>query len=155
LTSSNTAFELELAMNKHCMIQIDMCDALEEIADSLPRKFNKQQCLQVAHALYPSIKSAHEFEEQYLFPTLDSLTEDDKTLGASLERLRFEHWEDESYSQELAETLLDWVRGQSKYDPETIGYMLRGFFEGLRRHIAFEREHIIPKFHEAYSDNKS
>jgi hypothetical protein len=22
--------------------------------------------------------------------------------------------------------------------------MLRGFFEGLRRHIAFEREHIVP-----------
>ncbi|NJM42689.1 MAG: hypothetical protein HC853_19095 [Anaerolineae bacterium] len=26
-----------------------------------------------------------------------------------------------------------------------VGYMLRGFFECLRRHIAFEREHILPK----------
>ena len=27
---------------------------------------------------------------------------------------------------------------------EALSYMLRGFFEGLRRHIAFEVEHLMP-----------
>ena len=27
---------------------------------------------------------------------------------------------------------------------DKLSYMLRGFFEGLRRHIAFEKEHLVP-----------
>lgn len=34
--------------------------------------------------------------------------------------------------------------GDRPYNAEAIGFMLRGFFEGLRRHIAFEREHVLP-----------
>jgi hypothetical protein len=26
---------------------------------------------------------------------------------------------------------------------EATGYMLRGFFEGVRRHIAFEQDHLL------------
>ena len=26
---------------------------------------------------------------------------------------------------------------------EAVGYMLRGFFEVMRRHIAFERDHLM------------
>ncbi len=29
-------------------------------------------------------------------------------------------------------------------DVEKLGYMLRGFFTGVRRHLAFEREYILP-----------
>ncbi|MCJ8518043.1 hypothetical protein ABID21_001075 [Pseudorhizobium tarimense] len=28
-------------------------------------------------------------------------------------------------------------------DVEAGGYMLRGFIEGMRRHIAFERQHLL------------
>ncbi|MNL85495.1 hypothetical protein D3C87_2138230 [compost metagenome] len=28
---------------------------------------------------------------------------------------------------------------------EATGYMLRGFFEGMRRHIAFEREFLLSR----------
>ena len=37
------------------------------------------------------------------------------------------------------------AKGENSRNPETIGYMLRGFFEGIRRHIAFVGEHSIPK----------
>ena len=33
---------------------------------------------------------------------------------------------------------------QEPENPEALGYMLRAFFDTTRRHIAFEREHILP-----------
>ncbi len=137
--------KLVLGMEQHCNEQLELCNSLEDIADSLPDEVNPQICLHTARALYPAIKSAHEFEENTLFPVLDKMRETDPALESSLERLRYEHWEDESYSQELTDVLMDWAKGGNDRNPETTGYMLRGFFEGIRRHIAFEGEHIIPK----------
>jgi hypothetical protein len=137
--------KLVLGMEKHCKEQLELCNSLESIADSLPDDVNPQICLHTARALYPAIKSAHEFEENILFPVLDKMKKTDPALESSLERLRYEHWEDESYSQELTDVLMDWAKGGNDRNPETTGYMLRGFFEGIRRHIAFEGEHIIPK----------
>ena len=137
--------ELVLGMEQHCQEQLALCASLEDIADSLPDEVSSQTCLHTARALYPAIKSAHDFEENQLFPVLDELKKHDTALESSLERLRYEHWEDESYSQELTDVLMDWAKGENTSNPEATGYMLRGFFEGIRRHIAFEGEHIIPK----------
>jgi len=137
--------ELVLGMEKHCLKQLELCNSLEDIADSLPDDVDPQDCLHTARALYPAVKSAHEFEENVLFPVLDEIKKSDAALESSLERLRYEHWEDESYAQELTDVLMDWAKGDKSRNPETTGYMLRGFFEGIRRHIAFEGEHIIPK----------
>ena len=30
--------------------------------------------------------------------------------------------------------------------PDAAGFMLRGFFESLRRHVAFERQLLVPLF---------
>lgn len=136
--------KLVAGMEQHRREQLELCQSLEDIADSLPDSVKPQICLQTARALYPAVKSAHDFEERQLFPMLDTLKRVDPALEASMERLRYEHWEDESYSQELTDVLLDWAKGDKHRNPETTGYMLRGFFEGLRRHIAFEMDHIIP-----------
>ncbi len=137
--------KLVQGMEQHCREQLALCKSLEDIADSLPDDVDPQKCLHAARSLYPAVKSAHDFEEYELFPVLDELKKHDAALESSLERLRYEHWEDESYSQELTDVLLDWAKGDKTQNPETTGYMLRGFFEGIRRHIAFEGEHIIPK----------
>lgn len=137
--------ELVVGMEQHSKEQLELCYVLENIADSLPDDVDPQTCLHTARALYPAIKSAHEFEENLLFPVLDEMKKSDPALNSSLERLRYEHWEDESYSQELTDVLMNWAKGSGNRNPETTGYMLRGFFEGIRRHIAFEGEHIIPK----------
>ncbi len=144
MTSPSTNIDLLVEMEKHCDRQLELCQCLEDIADSLPQNIDIQRCLRVAEVLYPAVKSAHDFEEQHVFPALDTLRQRDTALDASIERLRYEHWEDESYSQELSEVLLEWGRGDKKHDPAATGYMLRGFFEGLRRHIAFESEHLGP-----------
>ncbi|WP_306283116.1 hypothetical protein [Mesorhizobium sp. LMG17149] len=58
--------------------------------------------------------------------------------------MRAEHVEDECFAAEVTEILLAIGHGETIDNAEAIGFMLRGFFEGLRRHIAFEREHVLP-----------
>ncbi len=144
MTTQGAQIDILAEMEIHCNRQLELCEKLEDIADSLPRNLDIQHCLHVAKTLYPAVKSAHDFEEEHVFPALNDLRQQDAALDASIERLRYEHWEDESYSQELSEVLLDWTKGEKSRGPEATGYMLRGFFEGLRRHIAFECEHIAP-----------
>jgi hemerythrin-like domain-containing protein len=90
------------------------------------------------------IHEAHEYEEKTLFPMLMAMQNIDENLKTTVERLRYEHWEDESFADEVADAMIRFVTDKASSNAETLAYMLRGFFEGLRRHIAFEREHIVP-----------
>ena len=134
----------EPQLKVHHKNQLELCDRLENLADSLPKNFDKQECLFIARALYPTIKAAHQFEEQTLFPLLNPGKGHDENVSRSIERLQFEHWEDESFAEELSSTLRQLVSQPDATNIEKLSYMLRGFFEGLRRHIAFEAEHILP-----------
>ncbi|MEZ5871211.1 MAG: hemerythrin domain-containing protein [Nitratireductor sp.] len=124
--------------------QLRFCEELEEIADSLPDNLDPKLCLSAARMISTMLKEAHEFEEGSLFALLRQRHPGDGDLADSLERLRYEHWEDESYAEEISLVLMDWAMCTSRRSAEATGYMLRGFFEGVRRHIAFEREHIMP-----------
>lgn len=127
----------------HHRKQKALCARLEAVADGLPLKIDRQECLMLARDIYPAVKAAHQFEEQQLFPRLqrDSQVGD---LSEALERLRFEHWEDEAYAEDISEALGRIGRGGSVSDAEKISWMLRGFFDGIRRHIAYESEHLLP-----------
>jgi len=122
--------------------QLALCSELEEIADSLPSNINRQKCIYAAKALGPLIKGAHHYEETVLFPQLRSSESAPEHLAETLERLKFEHFEDECFAEELTDALLKLGSGD-KVNMEAVGYMLRGFFESIRRHIAFEREHLL------------
>lgn len=122
--------------------QLALCDVLEEIADSLPANIDARKCLEAANALNPLIKGVHSYEETVLFPWLESSVEIQPALRETLHRLKFEHCEDACFAEELTDTLTRLGRGE-RVNMEATGYMLRGFFESLRRHIAFEREHIL------------
>lgn len=128
--------------------QLDLCRELELIADSLPGNINRQKCIYAAKALGPLIRGTHRYEEQVFFPWLrDAGIVAGGAAGAAMpldqtfERLRFEHFEDECFAEELTDALLRLGAGQP-VNMEAIGYMLRGFFESVRRHIAFESELI-------------
>ncbi|EKF59740.1 hypothetical protein QWE_10967 [Agrobacterium albertimagni AOL15] len=122
--------------------QLALCRELEDIADSLPASINRQKCIYAAKALGPLIKGIHHYEETVLFPQLQSSPDATDALGPTLERLKFEHCEDECFAEELTDALLKLGSGD-QVNMEAVGYMLRGFFEGIRRHIAFEREHLL------------
>ncbi len=122
--------------------QLALCDELEEIADSLPASVNRQKCIYAAKALSPLIRGVHHYEETVLFPRLARPEAGSAMLGETLARLKYEHFEDECYAEELTETLLLMGSGEA-VNNEAVGYMLRGFFEGVRRHIAFEKAHLL------------
>lgn len=121
------------------------CDTLEEIADSLPGSIGSPKCQLAAEKIEPLIGSAHEFEESTIFPMAHREL---MKLGASpdcIDRLKAEHLEDQSFASELATILRSGV-DQSVIHAEMLGYMLRGFFESVRRHTAFERDYLMTLF---------
>lgn len=124
--------------------QLRLCDELEAIADSLPDNAGPRECLGAARTIKKLVRDAHEFEEIRLWPALRGLRPQDDELEACIERLRLEHREDESYGEEVAAALTDWGMCAGNRNAEATGYLLRGFFEGMRRHIASERERIVP-----------
>lgn len=135
---------IEKVMQQHLAVQLHLCSQLEEIADELPENIDHQRLLVVARSILPTVKKAHEFEETRVFPHIQAEAIGCEGISTSLERLKFEHWEDESFAEELCDGLIKFVTKEADPSPDTLGYMLRGFFEGLRRHIAFEMEHILP-----------
>lgn len=132
-----------MVMRCHDM-QLLLCDELEAVADSLPLGADRQRCLHLARTVYPLVASTHRIEESLLFDPLNSLAGQVPGVLATLERLRFEHHSDLCFAEELHDALLDYGRGENPMTADAIGYMLRAFFESVRRHVAFEREILIP-----------
>lgn len=116
-----------------------ICDTLEDIADSLPNTLNVRMCKEAAGHIVPVVIRAHRIEEEEVFPLIGG--DPTPALQKTLDHLRTEHCEDECFAEELADALEH--AGDGKVQPETLGYMLRGFFEAMRRHINFERERFV------------
>ncbi|MFC3072550.1 hemerythrin domain-containing protein [Shinella pollutisoli] len=123
--------------------QLTLCEALEEIADSLPANVNRQKCIYAAKSLIPLINGIHRYEEEMLFPLLEKTPFFRGEMGETIARLKFEHVEDECFAEELTDTLTRLGSGDGTVNAETAGYMLRGFFESIRRHIAFEQQFML------------
>lgn len=126
--------------------QLVLCHRLEFIADSLPYFVDRKSCIGVARVLGPLIQRAHKLEEEIVFPAVRDRWKALENIDKTLERLRYEHLEDECFAEELHDALMAYGCGENRPGPDAFGYMLRGFFEGLRRHIAFEQEMIVPLF---------
>ncbi|EFL89406.1 hemerythrin HHE cation binding domain-containing protein [Ahrensia sp. R2A130] len=89
------------------------------------------------------MKQAHEFEETQFFPLLEQRA-GRESVAEGIERLRYEHWEDEDYAEEISQTLGLLGRGEPVGSVDKVSWLLRGFFSGVRRHIAYETDHFLP-----------
>lgn len=129
--------ESSVELNDAFAQQMSLCDLLERMADALPTAVDRQQCLMLARLVGPLLNGAHRTEEKHLFPRLLVAHAD----GAELvERLRLEHIEDACFAEEVQEELMLLGQGRPVLAPEATGYMLRGFFECIRRRVRHERE---------------
>ncbi|WP_375565600.1 hemerythrin domain-containing protein [Oceaniradius stylonematis] len=140
-------------LKHHMNVQHNLCSALEALADKLPADVRNDDCLALARSVYPIVHRSHVFEEQTLFPFLKAQCADVPDLGDTLDRLHGEHWEDEAFAEEVHHELVAFAADRSQINVEKLSYMLRGFFVGLRRHLAFEREHLLPMV-EALEDGR-
>ena len=124
--------------------KLRLCDNLEKIADGLPHSVERALCLSIAERIVPMLKESHAYEEGVVFPAFAAATVPQAVGTASIRRLKAEHVEDECAAQDLADILFAIGHGSPIDNPEALGFMLRAFFEAMRRHIAFEREHVMP-----------
>ncbi|WP_244514833.1 hemerythrin domain-containing protein [Ensifer sp. LCM 4579] len=120
--------------------QLTLCDHLEAIADSLPHGVDRGMCAYAAKMLGPLLRDLHVREEGVVFAWTEERFGDDPSVLTTLELLKNEHFEDECFADELAEMLGRLGTADATVNPETAGYMLRGFFTNLRRHVRFEQQ---------------
>lgn len=144
MTSKNQTGQLAQMLVATHRDQLALCKTLETIADSLPAEIDRCSCINAARALGPLITRAHDLEEDVIFPAIENSASHLVGMERIIERLKYEHMEDVCFSEELHDALMAYGRGEERPSPEAFGYMLRGFFESLRRHIAFEQEVIVP-----------
>lgn len=124
--------------------QLELCDLLEEIADSLPVEIDRQTCIHAAKALGPIITRGHEVEEKTLFKAVENAGPIEIDPAAIIARLRMDHLGNVYMIEEIFDVLISYGAGDPTHDAEATGYMLRGFFSGLRRHLALENELLAP-----------
>lgn len=65
-------------------------------------------------------------------------------LTPILRRLRAEHMEDVDHAGDVHDAIKLLVAHRAAANPETVGYMLRALFVATRRHVALERDFILP-----------
>lgn len=128
-----------------CREQLELCETLEDIADSLGERPDRQKCAQMASQLTPIMARAHEFEAKIFFPSLALIAEEQNEERAwaanrSLDQLKGELEEDIGLVGEVAEALAEFGQGKPSVSPNAMGYLLRGLFVGLRRHLAHENQ---------------
>ncbi|RUP09169.1 hemerythrin domain-containing protein [Hyphomicrobium sp.] len=138
-----TPHPLEIIEEEHAL-QLELCDLLESIADDLPAKFEAAFAVIAISILKGSVKSHTKFEEDALFPLLRERLSPNDAVVQALACLSQEHERDEDIADELVEALKDALQSRAPRNPETLGYILRGYFESQRRHIAWEDSVVLP-----------
>lgn len=125
-------------------LQLELCNLLELIADALPVTFDRSLAVTALTILQGSLPAHSRFEDNALFPRLRRrLTADDPVLSA-LVCLEREHVWDAGALSDLAGELKSALGLQGVQNPNLLIWMLRGFADSHRRHIAWEDEVVLP-----------
>jgi hemerythrin-like domain-containing protein len=121
-----------------------LCDRLEQVADDLPGRVDRQDCLILSRAIGPMLNRIQHFEETEIFPVLLEWPALHGELLETIERLKLEHQVDACYAEDVQDMLHGLGEGRPHISSDAAGFMLRGFFESLRRHVAHELQLIVP-----------
>ncbi|WP_051213980.1 hemerythrin domain-containing protein [Maritalea myrionectae] len=116
-----------------------LCGRLELIADLLPDQADPTLCKFTSDGMVKTLSDAQTFEEKELFPALEAVGALESDMSKIIAQLRDEHYEDLCFAEEIRENLRTIIEGEPTQSANATGYMLRGFFEKLRRHMAYER----------------
>ena len=139
----STANPLDLIERQH-VGQESLCDALEEIADSLPGKIDAALMAKAVGGLSNDLPLLQRDMNEGLFPLLHAHCLPEDRIDDILPRLQMEKTTDLSFAGEIIEALGAMAGGARVRNPNTLGYMLRGFFESYRRHLHWEKTVILP-----------
>jgi hypothetical protein len=128
-----------------------LADLLETIADSLPDCVNRAAASLAAAQLRAAPERHKRIEEEALFPILERCCPD-AAVSRTLDVARREHEDSGGHAVELAEALDELAEQGFAANPESLGFMLRAFFDGLRRHMDWVDAAILPRARAALSE---
>ncbi len=123
--------------------KLSLCARLERIADGLPHTVDASLAGSCVPVLQKGLRAHVLLEERELFPLLRRRSLDDAAIEQVLEQLEQEHSSDDWFAGEIADELEFLAAAQAPRNPEMLGYMLRGFFVSLRRHIEWENTVVL------------
>lgn len=126
--------------------QFDICKTLESLADRLPTQVNRCEAVSLASRIPRTLQRAHLLEETMIFPVL-MITQGE--IGVTLNRLRHEHREDEDHAADIYDAIEALAKRRPIISSAEMGYMFRGLFISLRRHLAFDRDYLLPMYRNA------
>lgn len=125
-------------------LQRELCNVLEALADDLPTGFDKGLATVAVAILEGSMERHMRLEEEGLFPLLRECVADTDPIHSAMRCLEEEHGRDSGSLVEITDVLKAAIQKNAVENAEMLGYMLRGFFECLRRHVAWEDRVLIP-----------
>jgi hemerythrin-like domain-containing protein len=126
------------------VLKLGLCDVLESIADALPHTADASLATIAVKILRNGLPEHVALEERHLFPLLRRRNAGDQSCQKVLLQLEHEHGSDEAFAYEIADELEHIAEAEAPKNAEMLGYMLRGFFISLRRHIRWENATVIP-----------
>ncbi len=125
-------------------LQQELCGVLEEIADALPGPVDPAR-VEFANAILRASVPRHiAIQQQLLFPLLRQRALADDEIDTLIEQITADNAADEVLAHDTADQLEAAVESGRARKPDMLAYMLRGLFEGRRRHIAWEMSVLIP-----------
>ncbi len=122
---------------------LELCDALENIADTLPLR--AAGCSRVATELAILLPLHHADEDRGLFAVLRRKCPRGGIVQV-MDRLASDHADDAAALMEVVDylELLATPHLTLRPSPEAIGYAIRAFFQAKRRHLSLETRIIMP-----------
>lgn len=121
-----------------------LCDQLERIADDLLEPIDPFLAKTSVVGLRQCTRRHLLLEEGYLYPVLTKRLRRGELEEDLLIQIREEHASDECLAYDTADQLEQAIERGRAENPEMLGYMLHGFFECRRRHIAWEDAVVLP-----------
>jgi hemerythrin-like domain-containing protein len=131
-------------IEKEHQAERNLCDMLERIADNLLEPLDTELARSGIVTMRRCLKRHVLLEEKYLYPVLTKRLCPGDLAENFLLHIRSEHTTDECVAHDTADQLEQALVTGRASNPEMLGYMLRGFFECRRRHIAWEDAIVLP-----------
>ena len=133
-------------------LQLQLCDVLEHLADGLPGVGDRRLAQMASVGLTQGMVLHRDIGEKLLFPLMRKRGPASVGLMPLLTLLEREHAADQDQSYETAEELRALADSGRADNPGMLGYMLRGTFESLRRHVGWEKALVMPYAETAFCE---
>lgn len=137
LAGSVVRCDLARLLQGEAALHLGIADALELLADQLPGRIELDLVAALQNVLEPSWDEHLNCHEELIMPLIERAGLDGPDTLAEIALLDREHYQIAGVNDEVIEQLMRLASGE-RLNYETFGYILRGAFEGRRRHLDWE-----------------